>query len=230
MEAVSIRTREILRMAVGEGVQPACGVEVYHRYRPYVARLLDCLDIAVYPQSYAVWVELVGLDIRRAGAEVCPVDRCQQDDLFCREHILYHLHRLVYASAECRVVDAESAVLAALCHLLPVLGVDDIPLLYVVPFAEWHGVDIIVCAHEDDDGIDILPVLCREGLHLAWYVVPLPSAYGVAVACGLEPLAQHGPPFLCPCLHAWVSYRVAEVCYALSLPWVCVGWLCCRCE
>ena len=146
------------------------------------------------------------------------MDGSEQHDLLRRVQLLQLAHRDVYPSAHRGVVECRRAVRALLAVRLFVARVGHLTLVGVIPFAERNGVVIVVRAHEDDDGIDILPMLVEQGLRLARYVVPLPSAYCIAIACGVEPFAQQRPPLLCPGLHARVGDGISEIRYLLPLP------------
>ena len=79
----------------------------------------------------------------------------------------------------------------------PLLGSLGIPVAilhilqpFLIPLSYWHGIIVVVGAHEYQYGIEVVTMLFLQFVCLAWNVVPLSSADGIHKWFYAEPLLQ----------------------------------------
>ena len=225
VEAVGIHLIEHLCTSIIEREEAGEGVEVDDWYRPNIARLLDSLHILIEEDATYVLVAFVWLDVLVAAAEIGTMDRCHDDDLLGRVHLLQLRHGGIDAAFE-RVAVHGKAAMAALHHFAWLMESH----LYAVetlrvPFTDGHTVVIVVGAHEDEDGIEVVAVLLLQLVGLARNVVPLSAAYAINVRGDAEPLLQESPVLHLRSLDVGVGDGVSEVSYLLATPRVVGGFL-----
>ena len=110
MKTVGIWLVEHLSTSIIDWEETGKGVEVDDRYCPNIACLLASLHIFVEKDATNVLVHLIGLDVLVAASKVSTVDKCHDDDLLGRIHLLQLRHGNVDATFQGILVHTEVTV------------------------------------------------------------------------------------------------------------------------
>ena len=86
MKPVSLRIAEILNLLFDHWVDATQRIHVNDRNSPYIPSLLDGLDILFKIKTDFVRERLIRLNVLLPESGICPVDRCENNNLLVREH------------------------------------------------------------------------------------------------------------------------------------------------
>ena len=193
MKPVSLRIAEILNLLFDHWVDATQRIHVNDRNSPYIPCLLDGLDILFKVKTDFVRERLIRLNVLLPESGICPVDRCENNNLLVREH--------TFKCADCNI---DPTLQSRIVHHRSLRHPPELPRREThsgsgcfqslrIPFADWDICHEIVRSHEYDDGIKTISVLTFQLIGLIGHIIPLPAADTIDQRLDSQPFLKITP-------------------------------------